>query len=173
MRMPHIAILLGFALVLAGCADNGLKTVRKPGNGPDEFLVLPSKPLTAPESYTFLPPPTPGGANLTDQNPNADAVAALGGNPAAVASAGSIPSSDAALVTSASRYGVPPDIRVTLAEEDADFRRRRGRLTNIRLFNVDRYADVYRRQAIDPNSELQRYRSAGAVTPTAPPNSGR
>jgi hypothetical protein len=171
MRTLRILIVPIIVVAVAGCSDRGLRTMVNNDPGPDEFMVLPAKPLTPPESYTFLPPPRPGAGNLTDQNPRGDAVAALGGNAAALNAGGGIPSADAALVRSAGRYGVEGDIRADLAAEDADFRRRRGRLANIRLFNVDRYSEVYRREALDPFDEAARYRGAGAVTPTAPPAS--
>jgi len=168
MRVSRMLMIAGMALTAAGCANTGLRTVIKNGSGPDEFLVLPVKPLSEPASYNVLPPPTPGRVNLVDQNPKADAVDALGGSGAALA-ATTVPGSDAALVTSASRYGVEPDVRAELAAEDADFRKRRGRLTQIRLFNTDRYAEVYRREALDPYQQASQYRHAGAVTPAVPP----
>ena len=172
MRAARVLTVLILGLAVSGCADRGLKTVVKNGPGPDEFLVMPSKPLSAPESYTFLPAPTPGQANLTDQNPNADAVVALGGSAAALNST-SIPGSDGALVNTARRYGTQADIRTVLATEDADFRKRRGRFANIKLFNVDRYADVYSRETLDPFPTAESYREAGAETPAFPPPSGQ
>jgi hypothetical protein len=80
-----------------------------------------------------------------------------------------VPASDAALVTYASRNGVPQDVRETLAAEDETFRKRRGRLTQIRLFPTDRYNQVYRRESIDPFVEERRFRRAGVSTPTNPP----
>ena len=77
MRMPRtIAYLL--TLAVAGCSNASLRNLQPPGPGPDEFSVLPVKPLTQPKDYAFLPAPTPGGGNLTDPNPKADAVVALG-----------------------------------------------------------------------------------------------
>ena len=115
----------GFALIavlgLGACADKGLRALQHTGNGPDEFLVTPSKPLEAPKDYSFLPAPTPGGANRVDQYPNQDAVAAVGGNPARLDPNAPIPGSDAALVTAASRNGVDPNVRETLAETDAKY----------------------------------------------------
>lgn len=158
----------GIALLLSACAggDRGLRDFRTNGGGPDEFSILPARPLVLPTDVTNLPVPTPGGTNLTDPAPNADAVAALGGNPNALA-AGGIPATDGALVTAAGRNGVDPEIRQTLATEDERFRNRRGRLT---LFGGrDRYFRVYSRQALDAYAELRRFRNAGVATPTAPP----
>ena len=168
MRMPLGAIILAGAVALSGCADKGLRQVNSVGQGPDEFLIMPNKPLTAPKDYAVLPAPTPGGSNLVDQNPNADAMIALGGNAAAIESTG-VPASDGTLVAQASRFGVPQNTRIALAGEDAKFRKRQGRLSSFKLFKVDRYEQAYRRQSLDPFGEAGRFRRAGLNTPSAPP----
>ncbi|MEM6938844.1 MAG: DUF3035 domain-containing protein [Pseudomonadota bacterium] len=165
--MVRIVLLAALPLALAACANNGLRDIRPPGEGPDEFLIQPAKPLQAPTSYSELPAPTPGGANLTDQSALADGTLAFGGRPEPE-SAG-IPARDGALVQYASRLGVAPNIRAELAVSDADFRRRRGRLTQYRLFPVDRYNEVYRRQTLDADREAIRWRRAGARTPSYAP----
>ncbi len=169
MRTRLAFTILGVSLALAGCSNKPLHEIRSNSAGPDEFLVLPVKPLTAPQDYDVLPAPTPGGSNLVDQNPTADAVAALGGRPAALDPSGGVPSSDGALVTTASRYGVPANTRQVVAAEDADFRRTQGRLSGFKLFPVDRYSQVYRRQTLGPFEANAAFRRAGAETPTAPP----
>ena len=169
MRVPLAAIILTMAVGVAGCSDKGLRTVRSTGTGPDEFKVLPVKPLTAPKDYQVLPAPTPGGTNLVDLDPKADAVAALGGNPAALNPNGPVPASDGALVAQTSRYGVPANIRTALAESDEEFRKRKARSGRIRLFPVDRYEQVYRPQALEPFAQNEWFRNYGAATPTAPP----
>ena len=80
-----------------------------------------------------------------------------------------MPATDGALVAQASRYGVPSDIRQSLAATDAKFRERAARSGRFRLFPVDRYEQAYRRQAIDPFRETQRWRASGRETPTSPP----
>ncbi|QBF33743.1 hypothetical protein CFI11_21385 [Thalassococcus sp. S3] len=166
--MPHIAIIILGSLALAGCSNTGLRDLRSNSGGPDEFLVQPVKPLSAPDSYSALPTPMPGGANLVDPQPRADAVVALGGRASALSSQG-VPASDAALVGQTGRYGVQSGIRASLAEEDEAFRRRRGRLTQFQLFRTDRYNQVYRRQSLDPFDETDRFRRTGAQTSTSPP----
>lgn len=151
---------------VAGCQNSGLRTLLKPGEGPDEFRIVPAKALQTPENFGTLPPPARG-ANRADQVPLDDSVAALGGR--RTSGAGNAASGDAAIVNEASRFGRDGNIRATLAAEDEDFRRRRGRLTQIRIARVDRYNDVYRREALDPFVEVERWRRAGARTPTAPP----
>lgn len=158
----------GMIVTLAACAggDRGLRDLRSNGGGPDEFRVMPMQPLTLPTDVTNLPVPTPGGTNLSDPTPNADAVAALGGNPNRLIPNGS-PASDGALITAASRNGVDPAIRQTLAAEDAAFRNRQSRFGLFR--GRDRYFSAYARQALDAYGELQRFRNAGVATPSAPP----
>lgn len=166
-----IGVGFGVALTLSACSGNdGLRQLNKPKTGPDEFRVLPAKPLLEPDSFTTLPLPTPGGANRTDQVPAADAVVALGGRASALESASGIPSGDTALVRQASRHGVTPNIREELAVEDADFRKRRGRFTNIRIVKVDRYKQAYEEFALDPFAEAERFRKLGLRTPAAPPS---
>ena len=165
--LKTVAIVV-LTLAVAGCSNRGLMDMRTNSEGPDEFLILPAKELTVPENLAALPTPTPGGANRTDQNPVGDAVIALGGRSEALVPQG-VPASDGALVAQASRYGVPGNIRQDLAEADAEFRRRQRRGTRIRLFPVDRYQQAYRRDAIDPFVEAERYRRSGLQTPSAPP----
>lgn len=161
-------IVLALAVGVAGCSKKGLMDLRSSTNGPDEFMILPNKPLEQPQEYSSLPQPTPGGANLVDPNPKAEAVAALGGRPATLDAQG-IPASDSALVAQVSRNGVPRDIRTTLAEADAKFRKRQARGTRIRLFPVDRYRQAYRRSALKPFDVTEQFRRSGFQTPSSPP----
>lgn len=169
MRINRVAPLVIVALALSGCANKGLRDLRSTSEGPDEFMIVPSKPLETPGDYAFLPAPTPGGSNRVDQNPQADAIAAIGGRPSALDPNAGIPAADGALVTAASRNGVDPDVRQTLASADADFRKRQSRLSSFKLFRVDRYNQAYKKQALDPFSTAQRYRNAGVATPAYPP----
>lgn len=172
MRTPlgkiYLAGSLGVMLVLSGCSASGLRQLSAPGSGPDEFLILPNKPLTAPSNYSALPTPTPGGANLVDQNPQEDAIIALGGRPGALDN-NSVPAVDGVLVAQASRYGVPANTRSTLAETDAKFRKREAILANVRLFKVDRYEQAYSQQKIDPFAQASRFIRNGIRIPSVPP----
>lgn len=170
MRVPRSILAVTIGAAVAGCNNPGLRDLDPPGQGPDEFSVMPVKPLTQPKDYAFLPAPTPGGGNLTDPNPKADAVVALGGNANALNPNTAVPSSDAALVTASSRYGVPANTRELVQADDDAFRKRRGRWTGLRLFPVDRYAQVYERESIDPFQETDAARRAGIETPSSPPN---
>ncbi|MGH1353777.1 MAG: DUF3035 domain-containing protein [Thalassovita sp.] len=167
MRLSRAVILVAI-VGLAGCSNDGkLRDLRSFTGGPDEFGVVPGKELVIPGSYSDLPQPTPGGANLTDQNPKADAVAALGGKRSALMATG-VPAADGALLNHVSRNGVTPSIRADLAEEDAAFRKRQARFTNIRIVRVDRYNQAYRRLRLDAHKEAARWRAVGVPTPTAP-----
>ncbi len=161
-------IAVAAMVTLAACGGRGdpqLMNLRT-GQGPDEFAIVPPKALEMPENLADLPEPTPGGSNRTDQNPEADAAVALGGKPSA---AGGIPSSDAALYAHAARFGVDGGIRAVLASEDLDWRRdNNGRILE-RLFNVNVYYKAYRKQRLDQQAELARWRALGARTPSAPP----
>jgi hypothetical protein len=164
---------LGAVLLLSACARNAepnLMNIRNSEEGPDEFGILPARPLELPPDLAALPPPTPGGANRTDPTPEADAILALGGNPAAgVARGGGVPAADGALLAQAGRYGTTPEIRKTLAAEDLEFRRRNdGRLLE-RLFNANVYFDAYRPLSLDQQQELERWRAAGVRNVSAPP----
>lgn len=165
--MARIAFIALLPLMLAACANNGLRDIRPTGDGPDEFLVQPAKPLEAPTSYSELPAPTPGQANLTDRDALVDGVLAFGGRPEAAG--GGIPASDGALVQHASRLGVAANIRADLAETDAQFRKRKARFTQIRIVPVDRYNQAYRRQTLDADTEAAKWRRAGARTPSYAP----
>jgi hypothetical protein len=165
--MRRFAVIVLALLFCAGCANKGLRDLRTNSDGPDEFMIQPAKPLTAPDNYADLPAPTPGQGNLTDRSALAEGVTALGGKPQADSTG--VPSSDGALVRHASRFGVTSGIREDLAETDAKFRKRKARFTQIRIVPVDRYNQAYKRQALDANREARRWRRAGARTPSAPP----
>ena len=163
------AVAMAAVLALSACSNDktpNLMNLRSTSNGPDEFGILPPKALELPEDLTALPEPTLGGANRTDPTPTADAIVALGGTPRA---AGGVPAGDAALVQYGSRFGTAAGIRETLAAEDLEYRRKNdGRLLE-RLFNVNVYFKAYRKQTLDQQADLQRWRRAGLRTPSAPP----
>lgn len=164
----RIAALVGLA-ALAACDGGDPQLMNIRDTRPDEFSVLPTKPLEAPEDYAALPEPTPGGINLADPQPEAEAVAALGGNPDRL-TRGNIYAGEQALISHSTRYGVPADIRDTLAAEDLAWREaNNGRLLE-RLFNVTVYYDSYRPMSLDQYAELQRLRGLGVRTPSAPPD---
>ena len=168
MRLMQVLLMIAALVSLSACSNVGLRVLSSEGEGPDEFRITPGLPLEAPESFETLPTPTPGGANLTDQNPIADRTLALGGRPQA--DGGAVPASEAAIVNHASRFGRDGAIREQLAELDADFRRRKSRFIRIRLRPIDRYKEVYSDQALNPQTETRRWRRAGLGTASSPPS---
>ena len=173
--MPRAWIILAL-VALTACGsrqdtadrETNLRQLRNPGGTPEEFSIVPPKPLEAPESLTELPTPTPGGTNRTDQTPLKDAVAVLGGAPSRLDVQPGIGAGDQAIVARASRFGRADDIREQLAAEDQAFRERRS-FFNWRLIPEDTYNRVYRGQSLDPYSALEAARRAGVLTPSAPP----
>ena len=166
--MPRLFSSLTLAaatLALAACSsgDPRLMNLRNTESGPDEFSILPTEPIAIPADLSTLPPPTPGGVNRTDPDPEGDAIRALGGNPErAAATQGDI-------VAYAARFGTTPDIRGVLAAEDLEFRsRNNGRILE-RLFGTNVYFRAYRPMSLDRYAELERLRRAGVRTPAAPP----
>jgi len=153
------------AALVSGCGggDPQLMNIQAMNKTPDEFAVLPTKPLEMPKSFAELPPPTPGAPSRTDPTPDADAIAALGGNVAR-----GVPG-DPALMRYVSRFGVTQNIRQQTAAEDLDYRRRHdGRLLE-RMFNVNVYYRAYRPQALDQYADLERWRQLGVRNVGAPP----
>lgn len=160
-------LTLGLILTLAACSsDDGLLNIKKePGEGPDEFAVLPTKPLQMPKDMAALPNPTPGGTNLTDPTPEIDVASALGGNAAVLSRA----STDGALLNHARRFGVGQNIRPELAAADLEFRRNNRGLLLERAFNVNVYFRAYEFMELDQYAELERLRRSGVRTPAVPP----
>lgn len=164
-------LVLAVVLALGACGsdkDPQLMNVRAGTSGPDEFGILPTKPLQLPRNLAALPAPTPGGANLTDPTPEADAVAALGGNRAALTRPG-IPAADAGLMAHVARFAPAPDIRTVLAAEDLDYRRKNNGKLLERLFNVNVYFQAYLPMSLDQAAEIERWRKVGIRTVGAPP----
>lgn len=171
MTMPRILmILLIFGLAACGSKDKDiqLRKIKHKGNGPDEFSIIPGKPLEPPADFAILPTPTPGGSNRTDQNPRGDGIAALGGNPGALVAAG-ISSADGALINHTGRFGANPGIRQTLRQEDQETRRRHGKVNILNIGPNDDYANAYRKQWLDSYAEYERLRRRGVTVPSAPP----
>lgn len=163
LSLACLVSLLG----VASCSNDGgtdLLNLAASREGPDEFSILPTKPLQTPESYAALPPPTPGGSNLTDPTPKSDAIIALGGRPGA----GVVPSQ--AEINYVTRFGVDQNIRNTLAREDLEWRQKNNGRILERLLNVNVYFKAYEKMTLDQYKELERWRAAGRKTPSAPPD---
>ena len=165
MRILVLLTLLCFGCGEAGDTNPVITTLGGTKGTPDEFKVLPRKELQEPPNFSELPTPTPGARNLTDVDPQSDAIRALGGRPgAAVARA------DQALLTATGADRARPDIREILVEEDAEIRRRNRPLLFERIFGNNPGLLVYRDQLLDAAAEAERLRALGVVVPdTQPP----
>ena len=166
--MRAIALTMTMLWLAACSTDPHLMNTANGGDGPDEFGIVPTKPLQMPEDLNVLPNPTPGGGNLTDPTPLADAVGALGGNPGQLAAQG-IGASDGGLVSYASRYGRDPGIRQRTAQEDVEWRSRNGRRLLEVLARTNVYYRAYEPMTLDSWTELERWRPTGVQLPAAPP----
>lgn len=169
MRAFVLTMTIAAGVTLAGCSnDPRLMNIGSGQDGPDEFAILPTKPLSMPPDLNILPAPTLGGGNITNPTPFGDAVGALGGNPQRLANNG-IGAADGGLVSYSSRYGVQPGIRAELAAADVQWRAANSRRLLETLAQTSVYMRAYRPMMLDPNAELLRWRRAGAQTPSAPP----
>ena len=161
----RLTALLLAAAALAGCAEGGIAgNLRAAGIGgtPDEFMVLPTKPLEMPADLAALPAPTPGAVNRVDYQPKLQAVASLTGKetPAGTASAGPL----------IARAGpVDPNIRAEPAAADVVYRENnRGQLIP-RLILQDNELLIYDGEMLDRGAEFERLRAQGVAVPPAPP----
>lgn len=165
-RAACAAALVVAAAVLPGCQEGGIAgALRSAGVGarPDEFLVLPTRPLEMPTDLAALPPPKPGAANLVDPQPDIDAVAALTGR--------AVPAGNAGAAALIARSGpVDPKVRADLAAEDATYRRENRGLLLERLANKDAPDwSIYEDMRLDAEAEFLRLRARGLRVPAAPP----
>lgn len=173
VRMLKLIGLISLAVVLSAC--NEQPVLGKNGNfrlkdaGPDEFAVLPTKELVFPEDFKTLPEPKLGSVSRADVTPQRDAIAVLGGKPERQDS-NQINSNEQPLVTAASRFGVSPDIRATLAEEDKEYsRKNRARFFDKWFYSDKGYLRRHKADSLDSYDELSRLRRLGVRTPSVPP----
>ena len=169
IRQITVATMGMCLLVLGACSSSDepiLMHAAAQQRGPDEFSILPTKPLEMPRDLAALPQPNPGGTNRVDPQPRAEVARALGGNAARAIAPGT---ADGGIVNHASRFGRDAGIRAQLAAEDLEHRQaNRGRILE-RMFAVNVYNRAYDFMALDQYAELERWRRAGARTPAAPP----
>tara|TARA_B100001057_G_scaffold349996_1_gene351485 strand:+ start:82 stop:588 length:507 start_codon:yes stop_codon:yes gene_type:complete len=161
-KVSGIFVIL-FLLSACSSDDARLRDLYDVGTGPEEFAVLPSKPLKIPNNLKNLPVPDTAAGNLADPTPKRDLIVMLGGS---IDNSISIPEKDKNLLKYVSRAGVDTNIREELAEEDRNFLRRMGVLTSVKLFRVDRYNQIYRKMTLSAPKELERWRSLGVRTPS-------
>lgn len=165
-------VICAVAVALAGCdTSRGIGRAlasNSGGDGPDEFSILPTKPLEMPDNLEDLPEPEPGARNLVDPLPEQDAVAALGGRPALLDST-QTRAGEGALLAATTRRGTASNIREVLADEDAEIRDRNGPRLLERWFGTDTYFRTYENQTLEARVENDRLRRRGVRTPSVPP----
>ena len=157
-----------FILALAACnrGDGPAFSLDPKAVTPDEFMVTTTRPLKIPPSVAELPTPLLGASNLADIDPRISLRVVLGGNGSS--GRGGIAASDRALIATATRNGITPNIRETLATEDTALRQRRS--SRLRNLSEDGNAGAfYSDMLLDPYSEMERLAAMGVRVPTAPP----
>jgi hypothetical protein len=166
--LARLAVILPLVLGLGGCSNGGLAGFLRTSGAtstPDEFLVLPTRPLEIPDNLSALPPPTPGTVNRVDYQPERIAVAGLTGKDVPLTT-----TSGTALLARAGAGSANPQIRVITAEEDADYRSvNKGRLLE-RWFSRDKEAVVYRSMTLDAAAAYDEMRSRGVEVSPPPPD---
>lgn len=174
MPIGRIAVMILLVGLVAACNNNRgrdnapsrpLLNLRGSAVPPDEFLVVPQKPLEIPVDLAQLPEPTPGSVDRVTIDTEGQFLAALGGRRVAP---GGVPAEDAALVAAArSGAGDTANIRDILRAEDAAFREDRARRIE-KLARDGAAANIYKQMLLDPEAELARLRALGIKTPSAP-----
>ena len=162
-----VALSTVVILALAGCGEPKLRQLRSSDRGPEEFTVIPVKPLQQPSDYATLPLPGSSIVNITDPTPKRDAIAVLGGSDTRFYKTG-IPAADKALMRRADRYGTTKSIRTLLAIEDTEFRKRRYRINRFQFRVRDEYGKLYAKETLDAYAELLKFRKVGVATPAVP-----
>lgn len=168
LRQAHLAILL-LPLVLAagGCGEGGLAGVLRSSGAtstPDEFLVMPTRPLEIPENLASLPTPTPGAPNRVEYQPEAIAIAGLTGQDSMRTASAS------ALLARAGAGSANPQIRTILAQEDIEYRNRhRGRVLE-RLFSRNKEALIYQDMTLNAPVVYEAMRERGVNLSAPPPD---
>lgn len=132
---------------------------------PDEFLVVPQKPLETPANLSVLPKPEPGATSRTEIDFEGNLLEALGGRSTGAA----ISAADAELVRAAQSGGVTPDIRAVLQSEDQAYRESRASRIE-KLARKREAVRIYDDYLLDPIAELVRLRALGVKTPPVPPS---
>ena len=168
MRMRATLLVMTMLTVSACSSDPRLMNISAGQNSPDEFAIVPTRPLQMPPDLNVLPAPTPGGANITDPTPHADAIAALGGNPGHLAQRG-VGAADGALLAHTGRFGRDPAIRQITAQEDVAWRSRHSRRALEILARTNVYYRAYEPMTLDSWAEHERWRPTGVQLPAAPP----
>lgn len=166
-----LALILAIGASLSACNRNSgngrpLLNLRQSAIAPDEFLVVPQKPLETPASLAVLPTPDPGAKARVMIDFESNLLEALGGRPM---SDGAIPASDGAFVKAArAGSGTTDGIRDLLRAEDQAFRDdRAGRIE--RFAKKRKAVMIYDPMLLDPVAEAARMQALGVKIPAVPP----
>ena len=153
------AVAMVALLGLAGCEDNSLRSqLGLLHQGPDQFAVLPNRPIEVPD-HDDLPPPEPGAASPIAPDPLGEVKLALG----SVAAAPLSEPSDGERTVMAMLGPLPVEdgIREMLAAEHEEMLDEDTPLVH-KIFGIEQRR--YRRaNALDASEELDRLRGAGVV----------
>ena len=169
-RPTKLIFMLALGLFVTACGrgetifdKNGDFKIRDAG--PDEFSIIPTKPLEIPEDTVTLPEPTLGSKNRVDVEPERDAIVALGGKPDRLDSE-LIARDEQALIAAASRTGVSGNIREQIdADAEVIAKKKRPRFFQ-RWIGHDGRLQTYKAEALDPTTETNRLRRQGVRTPS-------
>ena len=164
-KIAASALALG---LLAACEETSddrdllTRVLSDTAESPEEFAVVPNKPLELPEDLSSLPPPRPGIVGRSEPTPRADVIAALGGRP------GGAPA-DGALLAALGAGSTDPQIRERLAREAVDFRENNPGLILDRIMGRMTDSVMFRGQTLDPAAEVERLRARGIWVPQMAP----
>ena len=167
IRLYLKSFLVFFVITSCSESEPDLFSLKNLNNGPDEFSLVTLRAIQMPTDFSILPKPTPGGGNLTDQNPQQDVIVALGGS--LTVKTNLIQKDDKLLEETASRFGVMKNIRNELALEDAKFRTENRGLLLERWVNKNVYFKAYASMTLDSNQELERLSKLGVKILAIPP----
>ncbi len=158
----------GAALILSGCGQDEiagtLQQASLANGAPDEFLVLPQKPLEMPEDLSALPAPDPTAGSRVEIDPHAGAKRALGGTGGGYSASGS----DNTLLAAARSRPISANIREELRAEDEKKRKRpTGLVGFLDIFRITpREQTIYVEDELDAREELVKWRKRGVRTPS-------
>lgn len=164
--MRKIAILASLS-VLAACSSDAppvtLAEASIANGAPDEFLVLPQRPLEMPDDLETLPEPDLEAGTRVAIDPIAEAKRAVGGTGGSTRAT----ATDQAMLAAARTVGVNPNIRAELrAETEAKIARPGGLAGFLDIFRIsDRKKTAFDDQRLDALGELKRRQAQDVRTP--------
>ncbi|MCL5779143.1 DUF3035 domain-containing protein [Limibaculum sp. FT325] len=180
-RPPLGTAALAAVLALAGCSQMGdpIEAIGARRPAPDEFKVLPRKPLMVEPALASgaLPAPEPGKPSPLEPDPAADAVAALMGTEATPRPMGtaSLSAGESALLGAADAAAASPDIRGQLesdrsAASQADANKPYEPPTLLELVGLggNEEEELDPAVALDAIGESQRLQREGIAAPSDP-----